>query len=188
MKLLNSIASTIAVAGLTVAFASTLAAQVQAPPAAGNVPAQSAPAQQPSDAHKKAHKARMAQGTPTKPAASNTTGQAPATATAHRDPFQSLLNVSKSAGANLPPGKAGLVIASIRVDGAIKSQSGMIAVVSNPEQRTYFVREGDRLYDGEVEKINLDGVVFRESTKDAFGKPVEREVTKRLYASAGEQQ
>jgi Tfp pilus assembly protein PilP len=188
MKLLNSIASTIAVAGLTIAFASTLAAQ--APPAAGNVPANSAPAQRPSDAHKKAHKARPAQGTPTKPAApvaSKTAGQAPA-ATGHRDPFQSLLNVSKSAGANLPPGKAGLVIASIRVDGAIKSQSGMIAVVSNPEQRTYFVREGDRLYDGEVEKINLDGVVFRESTKDAFGKPVEREVTKRLYASAGEQQ
>ncbi|MGC1684503.1 MAG: hypothetical protein WA734_02680 [Candidatus Acidiferrales bacterium] len=191
MKLLNSIASMIAVAGLTVAFASTLAAQVQAPPAAGNVPATGAPAQQPSDAHKKAHKARPAQGTPTKPAtpvASKTTGQAPAATTAHRDPFQSLLNVSKSAGANLPPGKAGLVIAQIRVDGAIKSQSGMIAVVSNPEQRTYFVREGDRLYDGEVEKINLDGVVFRESTKDAFGKPVEREVTKRLYASAGEQQ
>ena len=187
MKLLNSIASTIAVAGLSIAFASTLAAQ--APPAAGNVPANSAPARQPSDVHKKVHKARPPQGTPTRPAApvaSKTAGQAPATG--HRDPFQSLLNVSKSAGANLPPGKAGLVIASIRVDGAIKSQSGMIAVVSNPEQRTYFVREGDRLYDGEVEKINLDGVVFRESTKDAFGKPVEREVTKRLYASAGEQQ
>ena len=33
----------------------------------------------------------------------------------------------------------------------------MIAVVSNPEQRVYFVREGDRLYDGDVEKIGLRG-------------------------------
>jgi len=94
----------------------------------------------------------------------------------------------RKSGPPLPPGKAGLVIAQIRVDGTVKSQNGMIAVVSNPQQRVYFVREGDRLYDGEVEKISLDGVVFRESTKDAFGKPVEREVTKRLYSSAGEQQ
>ncbi|MGC1580810.1 MAG: pilus assembly protein PilP [Candidatus Acidiferrales bacterium] len=181
---MNSIASTIAVAGMTLAFASTLAAQT--PP-----PASSAPAQQPNAAHKKTHKAKAAQATATKPAAGapKAEGQPTATVAARRDPFQSLLNVSKTdTGANLPPGKAGLVIASIRVDGAIKSQSGMIAVVSNPQQRVYFVREGDRLYDGEVEKINLDGVVFRESTKDAFGKPVEREVTKRLYASAGEQQ
>ncbi|MGC1202948.1 MAG: hypothetical protein WA879_15475, partial [Candidatus Acidiferrales bacterium] len=61
-------------------------------------------------------------------------------------------------------------------------------VVSNPEQRVYFIREGDHLYDGTVEKIGLDGVTFRETSKDAFGKPVERVVTKRIYASAGEQQ
>jgi len=44
------------------------------------------------------------------------------------------------------------------------------------------------LYDGDVEKIGLDGVTFKENSKDAFGKPVERMVTKRIYASAGEQQ
>jgi hypothetical protein len=52
----------------------------------------------------------------------------------------------------------------------------------------YFAREGDRLYDGDVEKIGLDGVTFRQNSKDAFGKLVERVVTKRLYARAGEQQ
>ena len=36
-----------------------------------------------------------------------------------------------------------------------------------------FIREGDRLYDGDVEKIGLDGVTFKENSKDAFGKPVE---------------
>jgi hypothetical protein len=105
-----------------------------------------------------------------------------------RDPFVPLLSTVKEAGMHLPPGKAGLVIATVHVDGAVRSPGGMLAVVSNPEQRVYFIREGDRLYDGDVEKIGMDGVTFRENTKDAFGKPVERVVTKRIYASAGEQQ
>jgi hypothetical protein len=64
----------------------------------------------------------------------------------------------------------------------------MIAVVSNPQQRTYFLREGDQLYDGRVEKISMDGISFHENGKDAFGKPVERQVNKRIYPSSGEQQ
>jgi len=106
-----------------------------------------------------------------------------------RDPFVPLVTEKKDSGAeHLPPGKAGIVIASVRVDGTVKSGNGMIAVVSNPDQRVYFIREGDQLYDGDVEKISLDGVTFKENSKDAFGKPVERIVTKRIYASAGEQQ
>jgi hypothetical protein len=50
------------------------------------------------------------------------------------------------------------------------------------------LREGDQLYDGRVEKIAMDGVSFHEVGKDAFGKPVERQVNKRIYSSAGEQQ
>ena len=107
---------------------------------------------------------------------------------AKRDPFEPLVNERQSAHGPLPPGKAGLIIASVHVDGAVKMQSGMIAVVSNPEQRVYFIREGDRLYDGEVQRIGLDGVTFKENSKDAFGKSVERIVTKRIYPSAGEQQ
>jgi Tfp pilus assembly protein PilP len=115
---------------------------------------------------------------------------APREAVNKRDPFAPLINQNKNAGGglHLPPGKAGLVIATVRVDGAVHSPSGMIAVVSNPENSVYFIREGDRLYDGDVEKIGLDGVTFRENSKDAFGKPVERTVTKRIYASAGAQQ
>jgi Tfp pilus assembly protein PilP len=107
-----------------------------------------------------------------------------------RDPFAPLINQRKDAGGglHLPPGKAGLVIATVRVDGAVHSPGGMIAVVSNPENSVYFIHEGDRLYDGDVEKIGLDGVTFRENSKDAFGKSIERMVTKRIYASAGAQQ
>ncbi len=115
--------------------------------------------------------------------------RARATRLARRDPFESLVNRNKDTGAkNLPPGKAGLQVSTLRLDGIVRSSNGMIAVVSNPQARTYFLREGDQLYDGRVEKIAMDGVSFHELGKDAFGKPVERQVNKRIYASAGEQQ
>jgi hypothetical protein len=108
---------------------------------------------------------------------------------ARRDPFESLLGrqLNKSPS-NLPPGKLGLQVGTLRLDGIVRAPNGMIAVVSNPQARTYFLREGDRLYDGSVEKISMDGVSFHEEGKDAFGKPVERQVNKRIYSSSGEQQ
>jgi Tfp pilus assembly protein PilP len=110
---------------------------------------------------------------------------------ARRDPFESLVarqQAQKNATAALPPGKAGLQVNTLRLDGIVKAPNGMIAVVTNPQARTYFLREGDQLYDGRVEKIAMDGVSFHEIGKDAFGKPVERQVNKRIYSSAGEQQ
>ena len=109
---------------------------------------------------------------------------------ARRDPFESLIGRQKDGGDTGPklPGKAGLVISTLRLDGLVRAPNTMIAVVSNPQQRTYFLREGDQLYDGKVEKISMDGVAFHENGKDAFGKPVERQVNKRIYPSSGEQQ
>jgi hypothetical protein len=108
-----------------------------------------------------------------------------------RDPFDPLLNKSSQGTGipqNLPPGKAGLVVGTLRVDGIVGGAHGMIAIVSNPQQRVYFLREGDKLYDGSVQHITLEAVSFQEVGKDAFGKPLERQVTKRLYPSPGEQQ
>jgi hypothetical protein len=124
-------------------------------------------------------------------AASGASTAAPEPKVARRDPFESLVGREKAQAElskNLPPGKAGLQVASLRLDGIVKAPNGMIAVVTNPQARTYFLREGDQLYDGRVEKIAMDGVSFHEVGKDAFGKPVERQVNKRIYSSAGEQQ
>jgi hypothetical protein len=122
-----------------------------------------------------------------------TPGSAPAAAEselkqARRDPFESLIGRQNKTQAILPPGKLGLQVSTLRLDGIVRAPNGMIAVVSNPQARTYFLREGDRLYDGSVEKISMDGVSFHEEGKDAFGKPVEHQVNKRLYSSPGEQQ
>src|SRR5215469_9807710 len=110
---------------------------------------------------------------------------------ARRDPFESLVGRERAhaeASKDLPPGKAGLQGSSLRLDGIVRAPNAMIAVVTNPQSRTYFLREGDQLYDGRVEKISMDSVSFHEVGKDAFGKPVERQVNKRIYSSAGEQQ
>lgn len=105
-----------------------------------------------------------------------------------RDPFVALVNTAKGTTEHLPPGKAGLVIGTLTVQGTVQGANGMIAVIANPDQKVYFVRQGDRLYDGDVQKISLDEVTFEQNTKDAFGKPIERTVVKRIYPSAGEQQ
>jgi hypothetical protein len=110
---------------------------------------------------------------------------------ARRDPFDPLVHKERdSSGPQepLPAGKPGLMVATLRVDGIVRSPNGMIAVVSNPQMRVYFLREGDHLYDGQVQHITMEGVSFHQTGKDAFGKAVERESTKRLYPTPGEQQ
>jgi Tfp pilus assembly protein PilP len=146
----------------------------------------------PAAKHKTKTAAKTA-ATPAKDAASAPTDPPvqPEGKVVRRDPFESLTSRQEAANkmaANLPPGKAGLQVSSLHLDGIVKSPNGMIAVVTNPQARTYFLREGDQLYDGRVEKIALDSVSFNEIGKDAFGKPVERQVNKRIYPSAGEQQ
>lgn len=123
--------------------------------------------------------------------AAGTSAETAETKISRRDPFESLTSRQEAAaraGANLPPGKAGLQVGTLRLDGIVRAPNGMIAVVTNPQARTYFLREGDQLYDGRVDKIAMDGISFHESGKDAFGKPVERQVNKRIYSSAGEEQ
>jgi Tfp pilus assembly protein PilP len=171
------------------------AAPAAKPPAAK--PQGAKPAAKPSA--KPAAKAAVKKATPKKPVeqpASTETAAAgegeTGRAGARRDPFESLVSRNQAA-ANaqklLPPGKAGLQVSTLRLDGIVKAPNGMIAVVTNPQARTYFLREGDQLYDGRVEKIAMDGVSFHEMGKDAFGKPVERQVSKRIYSSTpGEQQ
>jgi Tfp pilus assembly protein PilP len=108
-----------------------------------------------------------------------------------RDPFDTLLTKARQTNAppeNLPPGKAGLIVDTLHINGIVQSANGMIAVVANSQGRVYFLRDGDKLYDGSVDKISLDSISFHEVGKDAFGKPLERVVSKRLYPSPGEQQ
>jgi hypothetical protein len=156
------------------------------PPPASTDATQSAPAAQqaPAKPRKGHHGAAAPSSAGPAPAATSTTGGTGG----RRDPFSPLL-VAPGAGAgkteNLPPGKAGLMVDTLRVDGIVHGPNGvMIAIVENPQARVYFLHEGDKLYDGTVTHIVLDAVSFHQTGTDAFGKPVDRELTKRLNPSS----
>jgi hypothetical protein len=124
-----------------------------------------------------------------KPASSSAQANPAAKAPARRDPFESLVSAEKGPAVpqNLPAGKAGLMVNTLNLDGIVRGPNGMIAIVSNPQERVYFLREGDQLYDGQVGSITMEAVSFHESGKDPFGAVIERDITRRLYTSPGEQ-
>jgi hypothetical protein len=68
------------------------------------------------------------------------------------------------------------------LQGVVKTQEGMIAVVVNQARRTYFLKENDPVFNGVVTKITGDSVVFRENVVDNLGKETTREVVKRVSA------
>jgi Tfp pilus assembly protein PilP len=163
----------------------TATAPAKAPAKTPKKTAAKAPAKAPAAAK---DATKVASAKPAKPPVEKPAEEKP---TVRRDPFDTLLTKARASNAppeNLPPGKAGLIVDTLRINGIVHSANGMIAIVSNSQQRVYFLREGDKLYDGSVEKIALDAISFHEIGKDAFGKPLERVVTKRLYPSPGEEQ
>jgi len=120
-------------------------------------------------------------GAQAKPAAAKPPAQ-------RRDPFRSLLAPAGGPGgpASLPPGKAGLVIGQLSIVGIVMTPNDSVAVVSMPgRNRAYFLRERDELYDGYVSRITADNVIFREKSKDAYGRAYEKEVVKQITAGSG---
>ena len=107
-----------------------------------------------------------------------------------RDPFAALIRASDPSDShtNLPSGIAGLQVATVRLQGMVKTSDGIVAVVANPQDSVYFLHDGDHIYDGVVEKIGIDDITFRQESKDAFGRTVDRDVAKRLYPIAGDEQ
>ena len=101
-----------------------------------------------------------------------------------RDPFVSPI-VSKEGprgpGSNCTSGKRCLVIPELVLQGTVKDTSGkMMAVVANSVKKTYFLRENDQVFQGSVEKITSDSIIFREYIKDPLGRETAREVVKKL--------
>jgi hypothetical protein len=88
----------------------------------------------------------------------------------------------------LPPGKRGLVISQLRLQGIVREDTSntMIAVVTNYTRRAYFLYLNDAVYNGVVSKITPDSVTFKENVLDANGRVSSREVVKRLGPAPGE--
>jgi hypothetical protein len=102
-----------------------------------------------------------------------------------RDPFVNPIQaVREGRNANCSGGKRCLAVNEIVLRGVVKSVNGMIAVVENAAQRTYFLHENDAIYNGVVQKITPDSVVFKEHYTDNLGRDQVREVVKNVNAPA----
>jgi type IV pilus assembly protein PilP len=98
-----------------------------------------------------------------------------------RDPFRSLLvRPEDRARGERPPGIAGMSIDDIVVHGIWRTRSGFIAQVRAVDNKSYLVRAGDLLYDGEVTRVGPNEVVFRQNISDPQSVKPFREVTKQL--------
>jgi len=99
-----------------------------------------------------------------------------------RDPFVSPVVAQSMSGSGCSVGKKCLAIDQITIRGVVKSDSGMIAVVVNALDKAYFLRENDPVFNGYVEKITEDSIIFKEMYQDKLGKSFTRDVTKRIQA------
>ena len=83
-------------------------------------------------------------------------------------------------GSGCSAGKRCLAIDQIALRGVVKSESGMIAVVTNALEKAYFLRENDSVFNGYVVKITGDSIIFKETFHDKLGKTLTRDVTKSI--------
>jgi Tfp pilus assembly protein PilP len=101
-------------------------------------------------------------------------------ANGRRDPFISPVVDQSAVGSGCSSGKRCLAVEQISLKGVVKAETGMIAVVVNANEKAYFLRENDPVFDGYVLKITGDSIVFKETVQDKLGKPFTKEVTKKL--------
>ena len=101
-----------------------------------------------------------------------------------RDPFRSLLIRAENRGPRQrPPGIAGIAIDDLILQGIWKTKAGYVAQIRGTDNRSYLIRAGDLLYDGEVTRIVPNEVGFRQNLNDPQSVKPFRDVTKQLNAT-----
>ncbi len=100
-----------------------------------------------------------------------------------RDPFKSLMvtpDKIKFRGKR-PDGVPGLMIDEIVLSGIFKTKSGFIAQVQAADrQKSFLLKVGDQLFDGDVISITAREVVFKQNIQDPTALRPFREVVKSL--------
>jgi hypothetical protein len=103
-----------------------------------------------------------------------------------RDPFKSLLAAPdrQEFRGPRPEGVPGLLIDEIDLTGIFRTSKGFVAQFSASNQKkSYLLKEGDQLYDGDVVSINKNEVVFKQVVQDPTALKPFREVVKSLNPS-----
>jgi len=110
-----------------------------------------------------------------------------------RDPFVSLLRpVAPDRGPKTrKPGMEGFLIQEIALKGIVRTKGGGIGLAAQPgyialflgaDGKSYPVRVGQRLYDGEIVGVDATSVTFRQEVTDPLSPVKTREVRKSLNA------
>lgn len=99
-----------------------------------------------------------------------------------RDPFLNLLARGNEPrrGLDRPEGTAGLMTAEVTVRGVVESRGELVAMVQGPDRRSYTIRQGDKLMDGVVKAIIVDGLVVTQDVNDPLSLVKQREVRRLL--------
>ncbi|HEX5760959.1 MAG TPA: hypothetical protein VF121_17360 [Thermoanaerobaculia bacterium] len=100
-----------------------------------------------------------------------------------RDPFKSLLSGPERTQFKgpRPEGIPGLLIDEIDLTGIFRTSRGYVAQVKAANQaKSYLLKEGDQLYDGDVVSIGGGEVVFKQTVQDPTALKPFREVVKKL--------
>jgi hypothetical protein len=101
-----------------------------------------------------------------------------------RDPFRSLLmRPEKGMTGQRPPGIPGIAIDDVILQGIWKTRAGYVAQIRGTDNKSYLLRSGDQLYDGEVLRIAPNEVTFRQNLNDPQSVKPFRDITKQLNAT-----
>jgi Tfp pilus assembly protein PilP len=106
-----------------------------------------------------------------------------------RDPFRSLVDALNSMNKGpRPRGIAGMLISEVDLVGIVQKGRVAFAFFNGSDNKGYFLKVGDTLYDGKIIKIDRGSgtVMFRQDVNDPRSIKPYRDVTKRL-ASAEEE-
>lgn len=84
-----------------------------------------------------------------------------------RDPFISLaLGLNILPPEERIPGLGGMLIQEVNLRGIVRTSEGYVAMIEGTDNKSYFAREGERMYDGTIEAIDSEKVVFRQEIND----------------------
>jgi len=101
-----------------------------------------------------------------------------------RDPFTSLVGAGPGTdsglGARRGEGAAGIAVGELTVRGVMQSRNGITAMIQGPDKKTYVVHVGDKLADGVIKAVTIQGLVIVQEVNDPLSLVKQREVTKRL--------
>ena len=73
-----------------------------------------------------------------------------------------------------------MTVGELSVRGILLSKGALVAMIQGPDNKTYIVHQGDKLYDGTIKTITPQGLIVIQEVNDPLSLVRQREVRKLL--------